>query len=97
MEKLKGTPTEADPARASGFPAKTTEASILNWEVFVTPGIPIVTPDRPPGIQETFFQAMASTLIYGVRDAVLVDAFMTVTQANALGDWVLQSRICCEA
>ena len=88
MEKLKGTPTEADPARASGFPAKTTEASILNWEVFVTPGIPIVTPDRPPGIQETFFQAMASTLIYGVRDAVLVDAFMTVTQANALGDWV---------
>jgi glyoxylase-like metal-dependent hydrolase (beta-lactamase superfamily II) len=88
MEKLKGTPTEADPARTSGFPAKTTEASVLNWEVFVTPGIPIVTPDRPPGIQETFFQAMASTLIYGVRDAVLVDAFMTVAQANALGDWV---------
>jgi glyoxylase-like metal-dependent hydrolase (beta-lactamase superfamily II) len=85
MEKLKGTPTEADPARTSGFPAKTTEASVLNWEVFVTPGIPIVTPDR---LQETFFQAMASTLIYGVRDAVLVDAFMTVAQANALGDWV---------
>jgi glyoxylase-like metal-dependent hydrolase (beta-lactamase superfamily II) len=31
---------------------------------------------------------MASTLIYGVRDAVLVDAFMTVKQANALADWV---------
>lgn len=88
MEKLKGTSTEADPARTSGFPTKTTEASVLNWEVFVTPGIPIVTPDRPPGIRETFFQAMASTLIYGVRDAVLVDAFMTVIQANALGDWV---------
>jgi glyoxylase-like metal-dependent hydrolase (beta-lactamase superfamily II) len=88
MEKLKGTSTEADPATTSGLPAKTTEASVLNWEVFVTPGIPIVTPDRPPGIRETFFQAMASTLIYGVRDAVLVDAFMTVTQANALGDWV---------
>ena len=60
----------------------------LNWEVFVTPGIPIVTPDRPPGVKETYFQAMASTLIYGIRDAVLVDAFMTVKQANALADWV---------
>lgn len=60
----------------------------LNWDVFVTPGIPIVTPDRPPGIQETFFQAMASTLIYGAKDAVLVDAFMTVKQATDLADWV---------
>jgi len=60
----------------------------LGWEVFVTPGIPIITPDRPPGVRETFFQAMASTLIFGARDAVLVDAFMTVKQANALADWV---------
>ena len=60
----------------------------LNWEVFVTPGIPIVIRDRPAGVQETFFQAMASTLIYGNRDAVLVDAFMTTKQANALADWV---------
>jgi glyoxylase-like metal-dependent hydrolase (beta-lactamase superfamily II) len=60
----------------------------LNWEVFVTPGIPIVTPDRPPGVRETYFQAMASTLIYASRDAVLVDAFMTIGQANALADWV---------
>ena len=66
----------------------TTGSPILNWEVFVTPGIPIVTPDRPPDIQETFFQAMASTLIYGARDAVLVDAYMTIKQANALADWV---------
>jgi glyoxylase-like metal-dependent hydrolase (beta-lactamase superfamily II) len=60
----------------------------LNWEVFMTPGILIVTPDRPPGVGETYFQAMASTLIFGIRDAVLVDAFMTVKQANALADWV---------
>ena len=60
----------------------------LHWEVFVTPGIPIVTRDKPPGVGETLFQATASTLIYGVRDAVLVDAFMTVKQANALADWV---------
>ncbi len=74
-------------------PAKTANAQVnptpaLGWDVFVTPGIPIVTPDRPPGVRETYFQAMASTIIYGARDAVLVDAFMTVKQANALADWV---------
>lgn len=60
----------------------------LKWDVFVTPGIPIASPSRPAGVQETYFQAMASTLIYGKRDAVLVDAFMTVAQANALAAWV---------
>src|SRR5262245_8057993 len=60
----------------------------LNWNVFVTPGLPIVTRDMPAGVRETYFQAIASTLIYGVRDAVLVDAFMTVKQAKALADWV---------
>jgi len=63
-------------------------AEPLKWEVFVTPGIPIAQAQRPEGVHETFFQAMASTLIYGKRDAILVDAFMTVTQANALADWV---------
>jgi len=67
MEKVKGSSTDK--------PAKT---AVLNWDVFVTPGIPIVTPDRPPGVQETYFQAMAATLIYGVRYSVLVYAFMTV-------------------
>ena len=60
----------------------------LQYDVYVTPGIPIVTPDRPPNVTETFFQAMASTLIHGERDAVLVDAFLTVKQAGALADWV---------
>jgi len=60
----------------------------LCWDVFATPGIPIVTPDRPPGVTETYFQPMASTLIFGARDAILVDAFMTVKQADALADWV---------
>ena len=74
-------------------PAKTANAQVnptpaLGWDVFVTPGIPIVTGDLPPGVTQAYFQAMASTLIYGARDAVLVDAFMTVKQANALADWV---------
>lgn len=49
----------------------------------MTPGVPIVTRDKPPDVRETYFQAMAATLIYGVRDAVLVDAFMTVTQGRS--------------
>ena len=58
----------------------------------MTPGLPIVTRDKPPGVRETFFQATASTLIYGARDAVLVDTFMTVKQAHALADWVAAKR-----
>jgi glyoxylase-like metal-dependent hydrolase (beta-lactamase superfamily II) len=81
MDRVKGF---ADQSTSSG----TTKTATLNWEVFVTPGIPIVTPDRPPGIRDTYFQAMAATLIYGNRDAVLVDAFMTEKQATALADWV---------
>ena len=60
----------------------------LNWDMFVTPGIPISTSDLPPGMEQAIFQATASTLIYGKRDAVLVDAFMTDKQANELADWV---------
>jgi glyoxylase-like metal-dependent hydrolase (beta-lactamase superfamily II) len=81
MSQLGPNPTTTANAQANPIPA-------LGWDVFVTPGIPIVTIDRPPGVREAYFQAMASTLIYGARDAVLVDAFMTVKQANALADWV---------
>jgi glyoxylase-like metal-dependent hydrolase (beta-lactamase superfamily II) len=61
----------------------------LNWDVLVTPGIPIATSDLPPGTNQVMFQAIASTLIFGKQDAVLVDAFMTVKQADALADWVV--------
>ena len=61
---------------------------LLNWDVFVTPGLPIDARDLPPGVTAANFQAMASTLIYGKRDAVLVDTFMTVKQASALADWI---------
>jgi glyoxylase-like metal-dependent hydrolase (beta-lactamase superfamily II) len=77
MENVKGSPAN-----------KEAESPVINWEVFVTPGIRIVTGDRPPGILETYFQPMAATLISGVRDAVLVDAFMTIKQSNELADWV---------
>jgi glyoxylase-like metal-dependent hydrolase (beta-lactamase superfamily II) len=63
----------------------------LNWDVFVTPGIPIATSDLPPGMEQAMFQAIASTLIYGEKNAVLVDAFMTIKQADNLADWVAAS------
>src|SRR5262245_57282507 len=63
-------------------------ADTLKWDVFMTPGIPIVTQDRPAGVGETVFQAMAATLIYGEDAAVLVGAFMTVGLATARADWV---------
>src|SRR3989442_3728963 len=63
----------------------------LNWDVFVTPGIPMVTSDLPPGTKQGMWSPISSTLIYGERDAVLVDAFIPVEQADALGDWVAAS------
>jgi glyoxylase-like metal-dependent hydrolase (beta-lactamase superfamily II) len=77
-----------DHVKISDTAAGATPSGDLNWNVFMTPGIPVVTKDLPPGIKEAYFQAMASTLIHGERDAVLVDAFMTVKQANALADWI---------
>jgi hypothetical protein len=59
------------------MPPTETNPVVLHWEVFVTPGIPVVTRDKPPDVREAYSQAMAATLIHGVRDAVLVDAFMS--------------------
>ena len=70
---------------------ETRDVSQLNWDVLVTPGVPIATSDLPPGMKQAMFQAIASTLIYGKQDAVLVDAYMTVKQANSLADWVAAS------
>src|SRR5437660_4545481 len=65
-----------------------TRVNELHWGVFVTPGIPYESLDLPPGTQQRMWSPMAATLIYGERDAVLVDAFMTIEQAHALGEWV---------
>jgi len=80
-------PADPDATKRGSSPERPRQGP-LQWDVFVTPGIPIVTRDKPAGVGETYFQAMSSTLVHGERDAVLVDAFMTVTQASALADWV---------
>ena len=65
--------------------------SPLNWEVFVTPGIPVATSDVPPGQKQRTYSPISSTLIYGKHDAVLVDAFLTVKQSDNLVKWVAAS------
>lgn len=65
--------------------------SPVNWEVFVTPGIPVATSDVPPGQKQRTYSPISSTLIYGKHDAVLVDAFLTVKQSDDLVKWVAAS------
>jgi hypothetical protein len=61
------------------------------WDVFVTSPLTINTTDRLPDGQAPTFPPISSTLIYGERDAVLVDGFLTVAQAQRLADWVKAS------
>src|SRR5258708_34669970 len=68
-----------------------TRAIPLNWDVFVTPGIPVATLDRPPGTHQRVFSPISATLISGQGDAVLVDACLTVEQAPALAEWIAAS------
>ena len=60
----------------------------LNWDVFVAPSIPVVTNDLAPGEHERPWPPISSTVIYGSRDAVVVDSFITEKQARAQADWI---------
>jgi glyoxylase-like metal-dependent hydrolase (beta-lactamase superfamily II) len=62
----------------------------LTWDVFITLSIPIRT-NTPPNTKETLWYTLSSTLIYGKRDAVLVDTFLTVKQSHDLVKWVVVS------
>jgi glyoxylase-like metal-dependent hydrolase (beta-lactamase superfamily II) len=62
----------------------------LAWDVFVTKRRGL-TGDLPPGKEQWMWVPTSATLIYGQRDAVLVDAFLTVEQAHALVGWVQAS------
>jgi glyoxylase-like metal-dependent hydrolase (beta-lactamase superfamily II) len=62
----------------------------LKWNVFVTKRQGLGR-DLPPGQEQWMWVPTSATLIYGKRDAVLVDAFLTVEQAHALVEWVAAS------
>jgi len=59
----------------------------LSYDVFVN-GPPPQDNGVLPNGEPKLFSPQASTLIYGSKDAVLVDPGMTSDQAHALGDWV---------
>jgi hypothetical protein len=59
----------------------------LQWEVFVSGQIPVVTNDLAPGATEMKWSPISSTLISGERDAALVDTAITVEQNQKIADW----------
>src|ERR1700745_1706767 len=66
----------------------TTQEMALRWDVSLTPIIPAITSDLPPGQTQRPWPPISSTLIFGERDAVLVDTPITVEQGRALANWV---------
>ena len=59
----------------------------LGYRVF-TVRRPGLTPDIPAGYESLAWVANSATRIYGARDAVLVDAFLTLDQSVQLADEV---------
>src|SRR5271154_6732863 len=63
-------------------------SNTLSVNVFTAPGKTMVG-ERPRPFGEALgFDPATSTLIFGEYDAVLVDAMLTVAEAEALADWV---------
>ena len=63
------------------------QVATLTFDVHVAEGVPIVG-EPPPGERQRFWSPISATLISGERDAVLVDALMTVDQARDLVGWI---------
>ena len=59
----------------------------LEYQVF-TVTRPGLNPDVPPGYESLMWVGSSATLIYGERDAVLVDTFLTLEQSEALADQI---------
>lgn len=76
------------PTSSSPYPGQNIVDTHLKWDVFVTPSIPVVTADFAPSERERPWPPISSTLIYGLRDAVVVDSFITEEQARAQADWI---------
>jgi glyoxylase-like metal-dependent hydrolase (beta-lactamase superfamily II) len=70
--------------------AITPVSTSLKWDVLVTKRQGL-NRDLPPGKEKWMWVPTSATLIYGERDAVLVDAFLTVEQASAVVEWVAAS------
>ena len=67
----------------------TGESMTLSWDVHVAPAEPLSANDLAPGENARFWSPISATLIFGERDAVLVDALLTVAQARDLVEWIV--------
>jgi glyoxylase-like metal-dependent hydrolase (beta-lactamase superfamily II) len=65
-----------------------TTGTALSWKV-TTVRRAGLSRDLPSGNPDLMWVANSSTLIYGERDAVLVDTFLTAGQSKMLLDWVV--------
>jgi glyoxylase-like metal-dependent hydrolase (beta-lactamase superfamily II) len=63
----------------------------MSYEVFVSDGVPRTTELRLPDGGPIVSSPLASTLIYGQRDAVLVDPPFTREQTVRVGHWIDRS------
>jgi glyoxylase-like metal-dependent hydrolase (beta-lactamase superfamily II) len=64
--------------------------SHLNWKL-LTKKRASATQGLPPGKEDLAWVTNTATLIYGERDAVLVDTFLSEQQSKELLDWILES------
>src|SRR5471032_3426180 len=64
--------------------------TVLQYKV-LTVKRPGLSRDVPPGKEALNWVANSSTLIYGQREAVLVDTFLTVAQTQGLADAIVAS------
>src|SRR6476659_8889699 len=62
----------------------------LNWKL-LTKKRGSSTQGLPPGKEDLAWVTNTVTLIYGERDAVLVDTFLSVQHSNELVDWLAKS------
>src|SRR6201995_6085838 len=66
----------------------TDESTSFTWDVHVAPPEPLQVSDLAPGDEAPYWSPISATLISGERDAVLVDALLTVGQAHELVEWI---------
>src|SRR5262249_51808749 len=64
--------------------------SPLQWKLFIRRRAS-ATQGTPPGKDELKWVANTATLIYGERDALLVDAFLSEAHTAELADWIASS------
>src|SRR5215831_14589264 len=62
----------------------------LNWKL-LTKKRGSSTQGVPPGKEHLTWVTNTATLVYGARDAVLIDTFLSAQQSQELADWLVES------